>query len=222
MRGFVGVGSGMLMAPVFAIIFGARDTVAMIIMMDLIVTAQLLPTVYKKIEWRIIAPMGAIATLFMPAGSWLLVTIDEELMARVIALVVLVFVVLLMFDWRYEGEKRLASILCVGAVSGVMIAATSLGNPPVILYLLSSRDSSATNRANFTGYFAITLVVVLTLMVATGLVALSAVLHASLLLPVFMLSAWVGGRYFQNSSEKLYRRVALCLLFCVAVFGILR
>jgi uncharacterized membrane protein YfcA len=222
MRGFVGVGSGMLMAPVFAIIFGPRDTVAMIIMMDLIVTAQLLPTVYEKIEWRIIAPMGAIAALFMPAGSWLLVTIDEELMARGIALVVLVFVVLLMFDWRYEGEKRLASILSVGAVSGVLIAATSLGNPPVILYLLSSRDSSATNRANFTGYFAITLVVVLTLMVATGLVALSAVLHASLLLPLFMLSAWIGGRYFQKSSEKLYRRVALGLLFCVAVFGILR
>jgi uncharacterized membrane protein YfcA len=222
MRGFIGVGSGMLMAPVFAIIFGARDTVAMIIMMDFIVTAQLLPTVYKKIEWRIIAPMGAIAALFMPAGSWLLVTIDEELMARGIALVVLVFVVLLMFDWRYEGEKRLASILSVGAVSGVMIAATSLGNPPVILYLLSSRDSSATNRANFTGYFAITLVVVLTLMVATGLVALSAVLHASLLLPLFMLSAWIGGRYFQGSSETLYRRVALGLLFCVAVFGILR
>ena len=222
MRGFIGVGSGMLMAPVFAIIFGPRDTVAMIIMMDLIVTAQLLPTVYKKIEWRIITPMGAVAALFMPAGSWLLVNVEPDLMARGIALVVLVFVVLLMFDWRYDGEKRLVSIFAVGAVSGVLCAATSLGNPPVILYLLSSRDSSATSRANFTGYFAITLVVVLTLMVATDLVALAAVLHASLLLPMFMLSAWMGGRYFQRSSEKLYRRVALGLLFCVAVFGILR
>ena len=151
MRGFIGVGSGMLMAPVFAIIFGSRDTVSMIIMMDFIVSVQLLPTVYKKIEWRLIAPMGAIAALFMPAGNWLLVTLDEELMARGIALVVLVFVVLLMFDWRYEGKKRLVSILCVGAVSGVLLAATSLGNPPVILYLLSSRDSSATSRANFMG-----------------------------------------------------------------------
>lgn len=222
MRGFVGVGSGMLMAPIFAIIFGPRDTVAMIIIMELIVTVQLLPTVYGRIEWRIIAPMGAIAALFMPAGSWLLVTIDADLMARGIALIVLIFVVLLMFDWRYQGEKRLVSILAIGAVSGVMIAATSLGNPPVILYLLSSQDSSATNRANFTGYFAITLVVLLTLMVATGLVTISAVLRASLLLPVFMLSAWIGGRYFQKSSERLYRRVALGLLFCIAVFGVLR
>lgn len=222
MRGFVGVGSGMLMAPIFAMVFGPRDTVSMIILMELVVTAQLLPTVYERIQWRIITPMGAVAALFMPAGSWLLVTIDADLMARVIAMVVLVFVMLLMLDWRYQGEKKLVSILGIGAISGVMLAATSLGNPPVILYLLSSQDSSATNRANFTGYYAITLVVLLTLMLATGLVALSAVFRAALLLPVYMVSAWIGGRYFQKASEKLYRRIALGLLFCVAVFGILR
>ena len=222
MRGFVGVGSGMLMAPVFAILFGPRDTVTMIIIMELVVTAQLLPTVYANIEWRVIAPMAAAAALMMPTGSWLLVTVNADLMARGIALVVLIFVVLLMFDWRFQGEKRLISILGIGAVSGVMIAATSLGNPPVILYLLSSQDNSATTRANFTGYFAITLVVLVIMMVASRLIIWPAVLRAALLLPVFMLSAWMGGRYFKKSSEELYRRVALCLLFIVAIFGILR
>ena len=222
MRGFVGVGSGMLMAPIFAILFGPRDTVTMIIIMEFVVTIQMLPTVYARIEWRIIAPMAAAAALLMPAGSWLLVTMDADLMARGIALVVLIFVVLLMFDWRFQGEKRLVSILGIGAVSGVMIAATSLGNPPVILYLLSSQDNSATNRANFTGYFAITLGVLMIMMLATRLIIWPAVFRAALLLPVFMLSAWVGSRYFKNSSEKLYRQVALGLLFIVSTFSILR
>jgi len=102
------------------------------------------------------------------------------------------------------------------------LAATSLGGPPVILYLLASRDSSATNRANFTGYFAMTVIVLLIMMFTRDLVAMSVVLRTSLLLPVFMLCAWIGGRYFQKSSEKLYRRVALGLLFCVAVFGLVR
>lgn len=222
MRGFAGVGSGMLMAPVFAILFGPRDTVAMIIIMELVVTAQLLPTVYGKIEWRIIAPMGAAAALFMPAGSLLLVNIDANLMARGIALVVLVFAVLLMFDWRYQGDKRLISILGIGAVSGVMMAATSLGNPPIILYLLSSNDSSASNRANFTGYFAITLVFLILMMLATHLISWPAICRAALLLPVFMLSAWIGAQYYKKSSEKLYRRVALGLLIIVAILVIIR
>jgi uncharacterized membrane protein YfcA len=89
--------------------------------------------------------------------------------------------------------------------------------------LLSSRtDYAVTNRANFTGYFAITLVALFCLMFATNMITGSDVLHASMLLPLFMLSAWLGARYFKNSSEKTYRGVAFALLFGVAVYGILR
>ena len=72
MRGFVGVGSGMLMAPVFAILFGPLQTVGMVIMLDALVTAQLLPSVRRLIEWRVIIPMAGAAALLMPVGTWLL------------------------------------------------------------------------------------------------------------------------------------------------------
>ena len=85
MRGFVGVGSGMLMAPVFAILFGPLQTVGMVIMLDALVTAQLLPSVHRLIEWRVIIPMAAMAALFMPVGTWLLLTVDARSMARAIA-----------------------------------------------------------------------------------------------------------------------------------------
>ncbi len=222
MRGFVGVGSGMLMAPVFAILFGPLETVVMIILMELIVTVQLLPSVHRLIEWRVIVPMGIAATVFMPFGTWLLVTVDAELMARGIAAVVLIFVLLLMTGWRYQGPKRLGFTLGVGTVSGTLMAATSLGNPPVMLYFLSSSDSAATNRANFTGYFCITLVTLLTLMVFRGLIVSAAVIRAAVMLPVFATAAWFGARYFRKANDKLYRRVALGLLLCVAVFGVLR
>ena len=62
-----------------------------------------------------------------------------------------------MTGWRFEGEKRLPITAGVGAGSDALMAATSLGNPPVIVYLLSSRDPTIRNRANFAGYFAITL-----------------------------------------------------------------
>ena len=222
MRGFAGVGSGMLMAPFFAILFGPVQTVAVIILMELVVTAQLLPGVRREINWSVIAPMGVAAALFMPAGSWLLVTLDPELLARFIALVVLVFSIILMIGWRYDGEKKVWMSAGTGALSGVLIASTSLGNPPVMVYLLSSRDSAATNRANFTGYFAVTLIALIVLMAAAGLIGRNAVVTAAILLPVFMAGAFVGSRLFRKSSEALYRRVALGLLFCVGCYGLLR
>ena len=222
MRGFAGVGSGMLMAPIFAIVFGPVQTVAVIILMEIVVTAQLLPGVRREINWNIVAPMGVAAAILMPAGSWLLVSLDPEVLARLIAVVVLVFSIVLMVGWRYDGEKKLWASLGVGAISGVLIASTSLGNPPVMVYLLSGRDSAATNRANFTGFFAVTLVALIAMMALAGLIDRNAIVTAAVLLPVFMLGAWVGSRLFRKSSEALYRRVALGLLFCVGLYGLLR
>ena len=222
MRGFAGVGSGMLMAPVFAILFGPVQTVAVIVLMEIVVTGQLLPGVRREIDWKVIAPMGAAAACLMPVGSWLLVSLDPDLIARGIALVVAAFSVLLMAGWRYEGEKKLWATLGVGALSGVLMASTSLGNPPVMAYLLSGRDAAATNRANFTGYFAVTLVALIAMMAAAGLIDGGALLTAAVLLPVFMAGAWIGSRLFRRSSEALYRRVALGLLLCVGLYGLLR
>lgn len=222
MRGFVGVGSGMLMAPVFAILFGPLQTVGMVIMLDAFVTAQLLPSVHRLIEWRVIIPMAGVAALSMPIGTWLLVNIDARIMARAIAFIVLVLVLLLMTGWRYRGPKRLGITLGIGGISGVLIAATSMGNPPVILYFLSGPDHAAVNRANFTGYFAVTLATLLVMMTFRGLIDAATVVRTALLLPVFVGAAWLGARYFYRSTDRRYRQVALGLLLCVAAYGLLR
>jgi len=222
LRGFVGVGSGMLMAPVFAILFGPLQTGGMVILLDAVVTAQLIPSVYRLIEWRVIIPMAGVAALFMPAGTWLLVNIDAPIMSRAIAFIVLVFVLLLMTGWRYRGPKRLGITMGVGGISGILIAATSMGNPPVIVYFLSGPDPAAINRANFTGYFAITLATLLAMMAARGLIEGATVARTALLLPVFAGAAWLGARYFYQSTDRRYRQVALGLLLCVAVYGLLR
>lgn len=222
MRGFAGFGSAMVTAPVFAILFGPVETVAVIILMEIVVTVQLMPGILGDIEWRFVGPMGAVAALFMPLGSWLLVSMDPGVMARAMAAIVVAFAVVLMTGWRYRGERRRLPTIIVGAVSGVMVAATTLGIPPVMLYMLSGRDTAVRNRANVIGYFAVTLTVLIALMSATGMMSWDAVWRAAMLTPGFMLTTWIGGRLFRQSSEPLYRRVALVFLLGVGVFGLLR
>jgi len=220
MRGFAGVGSGMLMAPFFLQLFGPLNTVALIILMEVVVTAQLLPSVSNEINWRVVAPMGLAAALLMPVGSWLLVSLDGRLVGKIVAGVVVVSSIALMSGWRYHGPRPLAATLGVGAVSGLLMALTSLGNPPVMLYLLSGRDAAATNRANFTGYFAITLVALITLMSVSGLLRWSLLPTVAALLPGFIGFAWIGSRLFRKSSEMLYRRIALGILLCAGLYGL--
>ncbi len=220
LRGFAGFGSGMMMAPVFALLFGPVNTVAIIILLDIAVTAQMLPAVRKTVQWRFVLQMGFVAALFMPLGSWLLVTIDPEPMTRAIGIAVMAYVVILSTGWRYHGIKHPPVTALVGAVSGTMMAASSMGNPPVMLYMLSGRDGGGAARANVTGYFAVTLAALITIMLISGLVTTAAALTALTLLPAYMLAAWIGSRLFRAANEAWYRRVALVCLFIAGVIGL--
>ena len=45
MRGFAGFGSAMLMAPIFAILFGSAEMVVTVVAIELVVSLQLFPQV---------------------------------------------------------------------------------------------------------------------------------------------------------------------------------
>ena len=221
-RGFVGMGSGMLMAPVFAMLFGPLETVVMIIVLELAVSFQLLPSSFRKIEWPLVSPMFFGAIFFLPIGTWILVVVDAEVMSRLISAVVLLFVILLAMGWRYRRERNGAVTVGVGAVSGTLMGATSLGGPPVMLYLLSGPDSAEQNRANFIGFFALCLILLVGLLLYQGLLVESALIRALVVLPAFITGTWLGSLRFRHSGDTAYRQITLVVLACVALIGLLR
>lgn len=97
-----------------------------------------------------IAPISAAAVLAVPLGGYLLTGADPLTLRRLIALIVIAFSLVLLSGRRYQGAQRLPTSLALGALSGTMLGATSIGAPPVILYLLSGPDRVAVTRANLT------------------------------------------------------------------------
>src|SRR5690349_24831323 len=78
MRGFAGFGSAMLMAPVFAILFGPAEMVVTIVAIELVVSLQLFPQVRRKADWKTLAPMSGAACAAMPLGVWALASVDKN------------------------------------------------------------------------------------------------------------------------------------------------
>jgi uncharacterized protein len=222
MRGFAGFGSAMLMAPIFAILFGPAQMVAIVCMIELPVSVQLLPGAVRQAQWRFVGPMSAAAVLFMPAGGWILLNLDAEVLKRGVAAMVLLFAFVLLSGWRHRGRKSVAVGCALGGLSGAMMTSIGIGGPPVLLYMLSGPDSAAVNRANIIVYFAATGLFLLLVLFGVGVVGADAVWRAALLTPPFLLAAWAGQRMFRQSSEKLYRRAALAFLLGVGLYGLLR
>jgi uncharacterized membrane protein YfcA len=219
-RGFSGFGAGLIMIPAASLVVGPATAVPVVVLLEAIAGAQLLPPVARHVQWGEIAPIAVPACLMIPVGGAVLAGLDADLMQRVISVVVLIFVGFLASGWRREGPPTIPVTIGTGLTSGLFTGAAGIGGPPVILFFLTGTDRAPRTRANLLAYFAITQVVALGAFFFHGLMMWKVVWSAVLLAPVFLLAAHAGTRLFGRVSERAFRRVTLGLLTLVAVAGL--
>ena len=219
-RGITGFGGAMVMSPPLALLLGPLATVPVVLLLEGLAAAPMLVETRRLVRWRVIGPILAMAVVTVPIGTYILVKADPTAMRRVIAAVVIVFSLLLLRGWRYAGGQRLRTSVGLGALSGGMVGATSMGGPPVILYLLAGPDPIEVTRANLT-YFVggISLAGLLALWM-NGVIDAGVLRLALLLAPGYYLGMVAGSRLFARFDDRRFRQFTLVLMMAVSV-GIL-
>lgn len=221
MRGFAGFGSAMMLAPVFAVLMGPAHMVPVIIAMELPIGAVIFLETRKQTEWRFVGPMAIAAIATMPLGIWLLLTIDTRALTIAVSIIVILFVCVLASGWRYHGPRRTWLSLSMGGISGAMMATTSVGGPPILLYMLAGKDGASRVRANIVAYFLVTSLAVVAMVLSAAPTADTAIVDAVTLLPAMWLGTWLGSRAHQGTSDLLYRRIAYVVLLAAAIIGLI-
>lgn len=219
MRGVTGFGGAMVFTAPMALLAGPRQAVAVALMLEAFAASPMLPGALRAGRVRTILPTCAAACLTVPFGGYLLVALDPGLLRRVIAATVLVLAAMMLHGFRYGGTQRLPTSVALGAVSGALASATSVGAPPVILYLLSGPDPVAVTRANLTLFVMILSAAALAVLVYRGVLDGSAVSLAIVLAPCFFAGVWLGSRVFPHVDERRFRRYTL--LFLIALSTVL-
>lgn len=220
MRGYAGFGTAILLSPVFSTLWGPLIGVPVMLLMELLVSAQLLPRAMRQADHRTILPLGLAAVLATPLGAWVLLTAEPEALRRAIGLLVLVFGFALMSGWRYRGTRPTGLNVAVGVVSGLMKGATGMSGPPVILYLLAGTEEAKQHRASLILFFAMISVVSIFIPLWAGLVDAAVLAKLVLLLPVMLCCVPVGARSFSLIPVVWYRRFALAFLTLAGSFAV--
>lgn len=219
-RGITGFGGAMVMSPPLALLLGPLLAVPVVLLLESVAAAPMAVQLRGLVRWRVILPIALAACVMVPLGAYVLVKVEPQTMRRVIAAVVIVFSLALLMGWRYSGAQRTATGVGLGAMSGVMIGATSMGGPPIVLYLLAGPDPIEVTRANLTFY------VGATALAGCGVLWMGGVLHADALwlalalAPGYCLGMVAGTRLFARFDDARFRRFTLVLLMAVAA-GIL-
>ena len=219
-RGITGFGGAMVMAPPLALLLGPKLTVPVVLVLESFAAAPMLVQTRHLVNWRMIGAILLAACVTVPFGVMALVAMDPTIIRRLIAITVIVFAIVLLRGWRYAGRPRLATSVGLGAISGTMLGATSIGGPPVILYLLSGPDSIETTRANLTLYVAVSSLFGVIMLWHEGVFDAQAGWMSVWLAPAYYIGLLIGLRLFPRFSDTRFRQFTLLLLIVVST-GIL-
>jgi uncharacterized membrane protein YfcA len=209
MRGVTGFGGAMLMAPPLSMLIGPVPTVVTALILETAAALVMFPDAWPKINKRILLYLTIPACFSVPIGGYLLITLDPFIARKVIAGVVVVFSLGLLLGLRYSGPQRPQTSVALGGIVGVLLGATSVGAPPVILYLMSGPDPHAVTRANLTVFVTAISAIGLVMLVAAGAITKALAISAFLLCIPYLAGAWVGGLLFGRLADLAVRRIAL-------------
>jgi uncharacterized protein len=219
-RGTTGFGGAMFMSPVLSILLGPVPAVVIALLLETAGALVMFPDALPKANWRTLLFLILPAVVTVPLGGYILLTVDPVIARKMIAVVVIVFSSMLLFGLRYSGTPRVATSIALGSLVGALLGATSVGAPPVILYLLSGPDPAAVTRANLTIFVTAISVIGLVMLAVAGAISTSLAISAAALTIPFLLAIWIGGKLFDRLSETGIRRLALALMLAIGVVSL--
>lgn len=220
-RGVTGFGGAMFMAPPLSLLVSPVVAVIYALALEAVAAVAMLPSIRRHLELRTLALLGVPAMVSVPVGGILLVSLDAGLIRTLLALTVMLFSILLLFGFRYSGAPRLSTATLVGGVSGLLFGATSMGGPPVILYLLSGPSAHWVTRANLVAYISLASALALFVPWYFGRIPASVALNVGFALLPYLAGIGVGARIFSLVDERMFRRLTLVFMFSVSSIALI-
>ena len=220
LRGAMGFGGPLVMVLFLNVFFPPAISVAIVMWIDLCANLRLLPDAYRDSARAVVIPLSLGTLLAMPAGAYLLMSVDPVVMKRAMSAAILATAVLLLTGWRYRREVSAALYVAVGAVSGFAMGATAIA-VVTSLFLNSGTRPIAQNRANFIVWVFGATLLLIGILAVRGVLVIGDVTTIAILAPVYFGGTVLGTSLQRKIHDHVMRQSALVLIIVIALSGIL-
>jgi uncharacterized membrane protein YfcA len=222
LRGFTGFGFGLAAVPILSLALPPAQVVPFVVVLQVVVGVGGLRAAWRLCDRR--AVLGLVPGLLagIPLGLLILTALPPNPVRLVIGLVIAGSVVLLWRGVRLPRDPSRLLTAGIGVTSGVLSGLSSMGGPPIIVYLLALGHDAATVRASSIVFFLASGVTSAVPMTATGLVTREVLAWTALSVPVLFGGSWFGTWGFRRARPVHHRMTALVVLSALATVLIAR
>lgn len=219
-RGFSGFGSALIFMPLASSIADPRLVAALLLIIDFVAAAPLLPDAWRKADRRATAIMAFGSLIGVPIGTYFLTRLEPVTTRWIISVFVLALLLLLLSGWRYRGKEHTAISVGIGGLSGFCSGLAQTGGPPIVGYWLGRPIASVVARANIVLFFGASDLFSAISYVATGLITMDAIRLSLVVGPVYGIGVWFGASLFGKASEALFRAICYVLIAAAVLVGL--
>jgi uncharacterized protein len=219
-RGFSGFGSALIFMPLASSIAAPRLVAALLLIIDFVAAAPLVPNAWKKADRKATAVMVFGALIGVPIGTYFLSRLDPVTTRWIISGFVSALLLLLLSGWRYHGKDHPAISVGIGGLAGFCSGLAQTGGPPIVGYWLGRPIPSVIARANIVLFFGASDFFSAVSYAATGLITADAIKFSLMAGPVYAIGVWFGASLFGRASEQLFRAICYALIAAAVIIGL--
>lgn len=228
---FIGLSKGgmgavlvVITTPLMSLVMPVPDAVSIILPMLILADVFALWAYWKTWDMRYIRLLLPLTIFGVLAGTYLLATLPDDTLRRILGVFTLVFVGYRVISEQmqsFEYQPRNWHGYLAGAATGFGSAIANVGAPPFTAYMLLQNCTPAVFVGTTTLYFAIVNVLKLPSLIVAGLLDfrdLGAVLWA---LPLIPLGVWLGRWMVRRMNKVVFERFMLYVLGLAGIILIL-
>jgi uncharacterized protein len=219
-RGFSGFGSALIFMPLASSIAAPRLVAALLLIIDFIAAAPLIPNAWKQADRKATSIMVLGALVGVPIGTYFLSRLEPVTTRWIISAFVFALLLLLLSGWRYRGKDHASISVGIGGLSGFCSGLAQTGGPPIVGYWLGRPIDSKIARANILLFFGASDFFSVVSYALTGLITADAIKFSLVVGPVYAIGVWFGALLFGRASEALFRAICYALIAAAVVIGL--
>jgi hypothetical protein len=221
-RGFAGFGLSAFIVAGTSLLLPPRQIVPAAMMLEILASLSLLPSVWRHVAWHWIGPLLAGYAVAVPLGVWCLATLPEAPLRIAVSVVIFAAAVIMLRGWHPNFRDTFALRLGTGLGSGFLSGLSSIGGMFAATMLFTTSLPAARLRATLIALFFVSAWYGLAWAWQQGLATGATALWAAWLLVPMLAGIAIGRRFFARAAEAQFRRSVLRVLAGVAAVGLVR
>ena len=124
---------------------------------------------------------------------------------------------MLSYGWSFKRKIGLKTMIASGSAGGLVQGIAGMGGPPIVTILLARGDSPDISRSNILLLMAGIVFFSIASQLFYSLMTVELVIIGILASPIYILTTFLGSKFYNSRGKRVFKRIALLLLTLIAI-----